>query len=51
MQIRILSKTLINAGKIPLTNNMIKHIDINHAIISGARQIALATLVELQFIP
>jgi len=44
----ILSEMLINVGKIGLTNDTIKEIDINPVIISGSHPIAADALVVLQ---
>lgn len=47
----ILSEMLINVGKIGLTNDTIKEIDINPVIISGSRPIAADALIVLQSNP
>ena len=44
----ILSKILINVGKIGIENDAIKEIDINPVIISGNRPVAVDALVVLQ---
>ncbi len=44
----LLSKMLINVGKIGVENDAIKEIDINPVIISGSRPVAVDALVVLQ---
>ena len=44
----ILSEMLINVGKIGMTNDTIKEIDINPVIISGNRPVAVDALVVLE---
>jgi len=47
----MLSEMLINVGRIGITNDRIKEIDINPVIISGSRPIAVDALVVLQSRP
>jgi acyl-CoA synthetase (NDP forming) len=44
----LLSKMLINVGKIGVENDAIKEIDINPVIISGSRPVAVDALIVLQ---
>lgn len=44
----LLSKILINVGRIGIENDAIKEIDINPVIISGSRPIAVDALIVLQ---
>jgi acyl-CoA synthetase (NDP forming) len=47
----ILSEMLINVGRIGMTNDRIKEIDINPVIISGIRPVAVDALIVLQSTP
>jgi len=47
----LLSKMLINVGRIGVENDAIKEIDINPVIISGSRPVSVDALIVLQSIP